>query len=194
MDFIVTWATFENRIFSIFRRVVCTRKKICSIVYFMRFFKICPSANNLEEFELINVRIVHWCAVGWFLRLAQTNSYSPLSSVKWWSEMGIFLVLFSPEIWSTVGWWWRWEPISTPTRTASPCPWPCTWPVSTSRWRSMRSDKNRNRPQKYSCEKRLDAGNILFYQALAAATINAAHSIGRGASHGSLQVTSLTFF
>ena len=28
-----------------------------------------------------------------------------------------------------------------------------------------------------------------MYQALAAATINAAHSIGRGASHGSLQVT-----
>ena len=47
--------------------------------------------------------------------------------------------------------------------------------------------------QKYSCKKRLDAGNILFYQALAAATINAAHSIGRGASHGSLQVPSLTF-
>ena len=48
----------ENRIFSNFLRVVCTRKKICSIVYLLRFFKICLSANNPEEFELLNVRIV----------------------------------------------------------------------------------------------------------------------------------------
>ena len=33
-----------------------------------------------------------------------------------------------------------------------------------------------------------ERSNIAWHQALAAATINAAHSIGRGASHGSLQV------
>ena len=52
----------ENRIFSIFLQVVCTRKKMCSIVYFLRFVKICLSANNPEEFELLNVRIVHCSA------------------------------------------------------------------------------------------------------------------------------------
>ena len=39
----------ENLIFSIFLRVVCARIKICSMVYSLQFFKIYPSANNLED-------------------------------------------------------------------------------------------------------------------------------------------------
>ena len=49
----------ENRMFSFFLRVVCAKIEISSMVYFLRFFKICPSANNPEEFEVLNVRIVH---------------------------------------------------------------------------------------------------------------------------------------
>ena len=46
--------------FSLFSfRFSAAVKQICSIIYFLRFFKICPSADNLEEFELPNVRIVH---------------------------------------------------------------------------------------------------------------------------------------
>ena len=40
----------ENRIFSIFLAVVCARKKICSIVYFLGFLKHSLSADNCEEF------------------------------------------------------------------------------------------------------------------------------------------------
>ena len=51
------WTKFENleceirknRIFPFFLWVVCVRIKISSMVYFWRFFKIYPSANNLED-------------------------------------------------------------------------------------------------------------------------------------------------
>ena len=47
--------------FPIFLRVVCVRIKICYIRYIEGFFKTCPSTNNLEEFGLLNMRIVQ-CA------------------------------------------------------------------------------------------------------------------------------------
>ena len=74
----------ENRIFSNFLRVVCTRKKICSIVYFWRFFKICLSANNPEEFELLNVRFVHWTV---YSALAQCNAVCLRAGQNIWDNV-----------------------------------------------------------------------------------------------------------
>ena len=39
----------KNLKLSIFRRVVRAGKKICSLKYFLGFFKICPSFNNPAE-------------------------------------------------------------------------------------------------------------------------------------------------
>ena len=73
----------ENRIFSNFLRVVCTRKKICSIVYLLRFFKICLSANNPEEFELLNVGIVHCSAKSMQLKhLANFTAHHPQRKIE----------------------------------------------------------------------------------------------------------------
>ena len=49
---------FTKIIFFYFPPGCLHQENICSIVYFLRFFKIYPSANNPEEFELLNVCIV----------------------------------------------------------------------------------------------------------------------------------------
>ena len=50
------------------------------------FFKICPSANNPEEFELLNLRIVHWsCVLSWhFCNLFMKPGIPEIQAAELW--------------------------------------------------------------------------------------------------------------